>query len=309
MEKEGLDPNMTKGNVLLAEEVPTLQVFGLGNMEGGVGADIILSAELLTKFERILSGEFQIESTSDTAELCVDERHEINAAPRNSARSAGGPVGNAHAHDLAVGNLNENEDELAVVSSASKKQQAAGANVLPHTDDHSSCGCGQCMKASLVYETIAKNIDNVSAAVNALSGVSSEKGLSSPSITSEDALALSNKAQLRLNQQFYFAEDRASVLAAATGPEGKIEMLTGPHDAQVALWVSTPGKTEDVKRISDELGINCFVANPWSFRKTAESLNVTGYEGETTLTEKALATLNVATLSVLCSNKMPVLVV
>ena len=309
MERSGFDPSSMGGDVLTELEIVTLDKFGLGQAEGGVGADIVLTPELLAGFERIKSGEFTIEATSVTAEICVDERPSLDGSPRNAARSAGGPVGSAHAHDLARGSENESDNEIGVVAKVTRRLRENGSSAKPHTDDHSSCGCGQCAQAERVYQTVLDKSDSIMSAVNALSDASEKLGSSSPKIEPSVMKGISRKAGYRLGQVDFFAEDRYSVLASATGGSEEMEVLTGGHEARAAVWASEPGKTIDSARVAHELGIEVFIANPWSFAETARYMNVSGYEEETIATEASLAAVNVATLSVLCSGKMPVLVV
>lgn len=314
MEREGFDPTAMAGNRTV-ETLPTLENFGLGQVEGGVGADILQTPELLHSLERIKSGEFTIDAEPGLG--CIDERPDANGFGRNQARNAGGPTGVGHAHDLAtpVG-LNGHQTEMEVLVSDSRRLEENGRNASPHTDDRSDCGCGQINKAEAEYQLVRDNIDSLAQAVNALADAADGVGGQSPRIDTASADALRAKAEMRLGQEKFFTENRRELLdSVQEASGGRVETLVGAHLARAVVWVTQPGKTVDTARIAQELGseddgaFEVFVVNSWNFKNEAAAVNSTGYPDETELTEKGLAAINVATASVLCSNKMPILVV
>lgn len=309
MEQEGFDPTAMAGNITTST-IPTMEQFGLGKKDGGVGAEVVMTPELLAGFERIQSGEFTVDSTPGL--ICIDERpseDESIGYARTATRVSGGPAGASHAHDLAMGDLNVDADEVSVVSEGSRKLDVLGAS--PHTDDHDpACGCGQIKTAAEQYSLIGNEIDKVAMAQNALAEAASAKGGRSPGLDPESAAALRAKAETRLNQPEFFAVNRGDVLQAAQdNSSGRKEVVTGSHQAVAVVWVTQPGKTIDTSAVKQQLGVEVFVVNAGDFRQIAEAMNVTGHAGETELTEKALAASSIATANSLTSEKMSILVV
>jgi len=127
-------------------------------------------------------------------------------------------------------------------------------------------------------------------------------------VSDDQKNSIANKASLRVNNGDFFAEDRSSVLDTSENSGAGKEILDGSHDAELIIWETEKGRSIDMTQVYEELGVKAFVIHAWSFKKTAEVLNITGYSEETELTEIALAMLDLATLSVLCSSDVPIMV-
>jgi len=135
-----IEPNILGGNVLKTEH-PTLGELGLG--KGVVGEGFVLTPEKKEAFRRIESGEFDVEIADTIASICADERFDENGNRSTLPRHVGGAAGNAHAHDLALGEFNiaQSEKDIVAQDTAKVAKEEEGATV--HGDTHSNCGCGE----------------------------------------------------------------------------------------------------------------------------------------------------------------------
>ncbi len=294
LDSHGQDPNLLGGNVLQVD-YKTLGEFGLG--KGSVGEGTVVTPELSEKFSRILSGEFDDDISQDSiASICIDERFYEDGTRSLLPRSAGGPVGNAHAHDIAQTTASSTEIEIVKSNTAALTKGNEG--VSAHGDNHGPCGCGQTNKAQERHQEISDSRENLGSALNALGY----------QITPERIQEYGSNAKARVEQGDYFAKDRASVLDASRDSGAGFEELVGDHDGQFILIKTKPGKTPEMQKVKEELGVSGFVVHAWAFPKTAEALNSSGYQEETDRTVETLALLNLATASILCHEDIPVIV-
>jgi len=290
------EPNMLGGNVLKAE-YPTLGDMGLGR--GSVGEGFILTPALAEVFLGIESGDFDEDIPDTISKICIDERFEENGVRSLSPRNSGGPVGVAHAHDLAMGAINNDQNEEDIVRQDIEKLVAKEEGVCAHGDDHSACGCGFIKLVKDINIEVKNEISKLVDMANRRLGYE---------ISDEQEEAIRSKAEFRDGQEDFYAEDRATVSSISTDAGAGYEGLVGPHDAQVIIWETEEGKSPDMVRLFEETGVKGFVIHAWAFGETAKVVNVTGYDEESDLTAKVLALNNLATLSVLCSSDMPIIV-
>ncbi len=268
---------------------PTLGELGLG--KGSINEGFVLTDDKREIFERIASGEFDVEYPDTVASICIDERFTADGTRPPLPRTAGGPAGVAHAVDLV--NENGSESEVDVVKDVTSLLVDVEPGVCVHGDNHSECGCGETNKTREIQEELVENIANIVNIPNAALGYQ---------ITQSEAGLYVANATSRLENSDFFADPRKDATNAGVEAGAGNEMLVGPHDGEFIIW-SRDRKGPDVQKIFEATGLKGFIVHEWSFGKTAEALS-----RDVETTKKILTVWNLATASVLCSADMPVII-
>lgn len=276
----------------------TLGKFGLGF--GSIGPEKRSDIEqnlLSDMYKRISSGEFNVPVSGVLPEICVDGRTDKNGARKMAPSAAGGTLSIVYGGDLGGDGSASGKTELQltaeVVDALQKKGHATGV----HGDNHSSCGCGACAKASTVYQHIVEHINNITE-------LTKQYGIE---VTEPEKALITAQAKNRLSQPDFFSGDRAAVLQTAQTHGAGYEELVDAHNELGIALNTRPGTTVDRAAIRKVFGpqYDMFVVDAWTFGSAAKEVNPTGNDQDVARIAKAITLQNVATASVLGHSSLP----
>ncbi|MBA3756609.1 MAG: hypothetical protein H0X02_10435 [Nitrosomonas sp.] len=242
-------------------------------------------------YQSIAAGAFNVPTNGAVPEICVDGRTDKDGKRKNAPCAAGGTLSIVYGGDLGgastSGDTNETQLTIRIINTLKEKGHATGV----HGDDHSSCGCGACAKAKIIYQHIAERINDIAS-------LTSELGID---LTEAEKATIVQQAKNRLSQSDFFAEDRAAILHAAQENGSIFEELVGVHNELGIALNTKPGTTIDRSAIRAKYGpqYDMFVVDAWAFGAAAKEVNPTGNDQDTQRIAKAITLQNVATASVL----------
>ncbi len=242
-------------------------------------------------YQAIASGEFNIPAKGAVPEICVDGRTDKNGKRKSAPCAAGGTLSIVYGGDLGGASISSDTNETQLTIRLMNTLKEKGHTTGVHGDDHSSCGCGACAKAKIIYQHIAER-------VNDIASLTSRLGID---LTEAEKATIVQQAKNRLSQSDFFAEDRATILHAAQENGAIFEELIGVHNELGIALNTKPGTTIDRSAIRAKYGsqYDVFVVDAWSFRAAAREINPTGNYQDTQRIAKAITLQNVATASIL----------
>lgn len=270
----------------------TLGKFNLGLGSIGPANRNDIDQNLLSDmYQSIAAGEFNIPVSGTIPEICVDGRTDKNGKRKDAPSAAGGTLSIVYGRDLGTASTSNDTNEVQLTTQTINTLKEKGHSTGVHGDDHSSCGCGACAKAKTIYQHITERINDITSLV-------SQYGIN---LTEAEKEIIVQKAQNRLNQPDFFAEDRAVILNTAQENGSIYEALVGAHNELGIALNTKPGTTVDRSAIRAKYGpqYDMFVVDAWAFGKAAKDVNPTGNEEDTQRIAKAITLQNVATASVL----------
>ncbi len=242
-------------------------------------------------YQSIAAGAFNIPANGTVPEICVDGRTDKDGKRKNAPCAAGGTLSIVYGGDLGGASIasdtNETQLTIRIINTLKDKGHATGV----HGDDHSSCGCGACAKAKIIYQHISERINDIAS-------LTSQYGIN---LTETEKETIVQQAKNRLNQSDFFAEDRAAILHTAQENGSIFEELVGVHNELGIALNTQPGTTIDRSAIRAKYGpqYDMFVVDAWAFETAAKDVNPTGSEQNTQRIAKAITLQNMATASVL----------
>lgn len=263
---------------------------GLGTI-GPANRNDIDQKKLVDLYQSVASGEFNIPVSGVVPEICVDGRTDKDGKRKEAPSAAGGTLSIVYGSDLggtpAGNDINEIQLTRHIINTLKEKGHSTGV----HGDDHSSCGCGACAKASAIYQHITERANDIASLV-------SQYGIN---LTELEKTAIVQQAKNRLNQPGFFAEDRAVVVQTAQESGAAYEELVGKHNELGIALNTKSGTTIDRSAIRAKYGpqYDMFVVDAWAFATAAKDINSNGSDEYTQRIANAITLQNVATASVL----------
>lgn len=262
---------------------------GLGTI-GPANRNDIDKKTLSEMYQSIASGEFNTPVKGSIPEICVDGRTDKDGKRKDAPSAAGGTLSIIYGSDLG-GATNDESDEIQLTAYTIKILQERGHSTGVHGDDHSSCGCGACAKAKSIYQHITEHINDISSLINQYGII----------ITEAEKESIVRRAQKRLIQPNFFAEDRSSVLHAAQENGSIFEELVGVHNELGIVLNTKAGTTVSRSAIRAKYGpqYDMFVVDAWAFGTAAKEINSSSNDQDLQRITKAITVQNVATASIL----------